>query len=163
VIRTWAISGLGGTVVLTAVFALAQGMGWTRMSLPYLLGTMFTPDRDRARLVGILVHLVNGWIFSALYFATFALAGAAGGRAGLLVLGAAIGLVHGVFVAAVGLPAVPAFHPRVARPAAGPTTERRLEPPGFLALNYGWSTGAVIVAGHVLFGAVLGAGATLAG
>jgi hypothetical protein len=152
----WALSGFGATVVLTALFGVAQGLGWTRMSLPVLLGTMFTPDRDRARLVGNLVHLANGWILSAIYFAVFSLAGAP--SAGL---GALVGLVHGVFVGAVGLPALPAFHPRVARPQAGPTAERRLEPPAS-SRHYGWSTGAVIVAGHVVFGALLGIGAGLA-
>jgi hypothetical protein len=150
----WAISGFGATVVLTTLLAGAQGVGWTRMSLPYLLGAMFTPDRDRARLLGIGVHLLNGWAFSLLYFAVFRVAGGAS-----LLLGTAIGLVHGMFVAAVGLPLLPAFHPRVARPQAGPTSERRLEPPGFLARNYGWSTGAVIVVAHLVFGAILAAGA----
>jgi hypothetical protein len=144
-------------VVLTALFGVAQGLGWTRMSLPVLLGTMFTADRDRARLVGSLLHIVNGWIFSAVYFGVFALAGSTSPA-----LGALVGLVHGVFVGAVGLPALPAFHPRVARPHAGPTAERRLEPPGFFARHYGWSTGAVIVVGHVAFGALLGIGAGLA-
>jgi hypothetical protein len=153
----WAVAGFGATVILTVLLTGAQGLGITRMSLPYLLGAMFTPDRDRAKLVGILVHLVNGWVFSAVYYAAFTLAGRA-----TIPLGAAIGLVHGVFVAAVGLPLLPAFHPRVARPHAGPTAERRLEPPGFLARNYGWSTGVVIVLSHVVFGAVLGAGASLA-
>jgi hypothetical protein len=152
-ILAWAVAGLGATVVLTVLLSGAQGLGLTRMSLPYLLGAMFTPDRDRAKLVGTLVHLVNGWIFAIVYLGAFALAGRAS-----IVLGAAIGLVHGLFVAAVGLPLLPAFHPRVARPHAGPTAERRLEPPGFLARNYGWSTGAVIVLAHVVFGAVLGAG-----
>jgi hypothetical protein len=150
----WGISGFGATVILTLMLVAAQGLGLTRMSLPYLLGTMFTPDRDRARLVGVVVHLLNGWIFSLVYFAAFAVAGAA-----TLLLGALIGLVHGLFVAAVGLPALPAFHPRVARPHAGPTTERRLEPPGFMACNYGWSTAAVIVAAHVVFGLLLAVGA----
>ncbi len=150
----WGISGFGATVVLTLMLVGAQGLGLTRMSLPYLLGTMFTPDRDRARLVGVLVHLLNGWIFSLVYFAAFAVAGAA-----TLLLGALIGLVHGLFVAAVGLPVLPAFHPRVARPHAGPTTERRLEPPGFMARNYGWSTAAVLVAAHVVFGLLLAVGA----
>jgi len=153
----WALSGFGATVVLTVLLAGAQGFGLTRMSLPSLLGAMFTPDRDRARLVGILVHLVNGWVFSLFYFAVFAVAGRA-----TLQLGALVGLVHGLFVAAVGLPALPAFHPRVARPHAGPTTERRLEPSGFMARNYGWSTGAVLVSAHVVFGALLALGAGLA-
>jgi hypothetical protein len=152
----WGIAGFGATVVLTLLLAGAQGLGVTRMSLPYLLGTMFTPDRDRARLVGILVHLVNGWIFSVVYFAVFALAGSAS-----LLLGGAVGLVHGLFVGAVGLPILPAFHPRVARPHAGPTTERRLEPPGFFARNYGWSTGFVLVLAHVAFGVLLAEGASL--
>jgi hypothetical protein len=156
IVLAWAVAGLGATVILTVLLTGAQGLGITRMSLPYLLGAIFTPDRDRAKLVGTLVHLANGWIFSAVYLATFALAGRAS-----LPLGMGIGLVHGLFVAGVGLPLLPAFHPRVARPHAGPTAERRLEPPGFLARNYGWSTGAVIVVAHVVFGAVLAAGASL--
>ena len=32
---------------------------------------MFTPNRDRAKLVGFVVHLVNGWMFSLLYVAAF--------------------------------------------------------------------------------------------
>lgn len=151
------VAGFGATVILTVLLTGAQGLGVTRMSLPYLLGAMFTPDRDRAKVVGTLVHLVNGWIFSLVYFGAFAVAG---GPSALL--GMAIGLVHGLFVAGVGLPLLPAFHPRVARPHAGPTAERRLEPPGFFACNYGWSTGAVIVVAHVAFGAALGVGASLA-
>jgi hypothetical protein len=156
IVLAWAVAGFGATVILTVLLAGAQGLGVTRMSLPYLLGAMFTPDRDRAKLVGTLVHLANGWIFSLVYLAAFALAGHAS-----ISLGMAIGLVHGLFVAGVGLPLLPAFHPRVARPHAGPTAERRLEPPGFFARNYGWSTGAVIVISHVVFGAVLAAGASL--
>jgi hypothetical protein len=152
----WAVWGFGATVVLTTILAASQALGWTRLSLPWLLGAFFTPDRDRARAIGIAVHLVNGWVLSLVYFGAFA----ATGRPGLA-LGAAIGLVHGLFVAAVGLPALPAFHPRIARPHAGPTTERRIEPPGFLGRNYGWSTAAVVIAAHVVFGAVLGLGASL--
>lgn len=155
-VLAWAVTGLGATVILTVLLAGAQGLGVTRMSLPYLLGAMFTPDRDRARLVGTAIHLVNGWVFALVYLAAFAVAGGASA-----LRGAAIGLVHGLFVAAVGLPLLPAFHPRVARPHAGPTAERRLEPPGFLARNYGWSTSVVLVLAHVVFGAVLGAGAAL--
>lgn len=155
-VLSWAVWGFGATVVLTTALAASQGLGWTRLSLPWLLGAMFTPDRDRARALGFAVHLLNGWIFSLVYFGAFAAAGRPG-----VALGAAIGLVHGTFVAAVGLQALPALHPRMARPHAGPTTERRIEPPGFLGRNYGWSTAVVLLAAHVLFGAVLGFGAAL--
>jgi hypothetical protein len=153
-----AVWGFGASVLLTVVLGGARGLGWTRMSLPWLLGAMFTPDRDRAFAIGTAVHLVNGQLFAILYAAAFATAGR-----GSVALGAAIGLVHGLFVAAVGLSALPAFHPRLARPHAGPTTERRLEPPGFFAANYGWSTGAFLIVAHVAYGGVLGFGAALGG
>ena len=38
----------------------------------------------------------------------------------------------------------------------GPTVVRQLEPPGFLALNYGVQTPLVLVA-HLVFGMILGA------
>jgi hypothetical protein len=148
--------GFGGAVVLTTILAGARGLGMTRMSLPWLLGAMFTPDRDRAFAIGIGVHLANGCVLALLYAAAFR---ASGG--GSIALGAAIGLAHGLFVATAGLSILPAIHPRIARPHAGPTSERRLEPPGFLAANYGWSTGAVLVAAHVAYGAVLGFGAVM--
>ncbi len=155
-VLTWLVTAVGATVVLTVLLTGAQAMGITRMSLPYLLGMMFTPDRDRARLLGTLVHLADGFAFAIVYFAVFAVAHRAS-----VPLGALVGLVHGLFVAGVGLPALPAFHPRVARPHAGPTAERRLEPPGFFARNYGWSTGAVLVVAHVVFGILLAVGASL--
>jgi hypothetical protein len=39
----------------------------------------------------------------------------------------------------------------------GPTVHRQLEPPGFLALNYGPRTPMAIMASHILFGVVIGA------
>ena len=56
ILHEWLTMGFGATVVLTAIMAGAQGLKYTRMSIPYLLGTMFTKDRDRARVVGILAH-----------------------------------------------------------------------------------------------------------
>jgi hypothetical protein len=154
-VLVWALTGFGATVLLTVLLTGAQALGVTRMSLPYLLGTIFTPDRDRAKLLGVLVHLANGWVFSLVYFGVFAAT-----RGASVALGALVGAVHGLFVAGVGLPVLPAFHPRVARPHAGPTAERHLEPPGFFAQNYGWSTGVVILVAHVAFGVALAIGAS---
>jgi hypothetical protein len=61
---SWLRWGFVSTVVLTAIVSGSQSLGMTRMSLPYMLGTMFTANRDRAKLVGVLFHFVNGWIFS---------------------------------------------------------------------------------------------------
>jgi hypothetical protein len=149
---SWLLWGFVATLVLTTLMAAGQGLRLTRMSLPYMLGTMLTPSRDRAKLAGFLLHLVNGWIFSLLYVAAFQSWGRQGPG-----LGAAIGFVHAAFVLTVGMRIVPGLHPRMASETQGPTVTRQLEPPGFLALNYGPQTPLLTVVAHVVFGAILGA------
>jgi hypothetical protein len=149
---SWLLWGFVATVVLTTLMAGSQGLGLTRMSLPYLLGTMFTPDRDRARLVGVLVHLLNGWLFSLLYVAAFH-----SWEAASVARGALVGVVHAAFVLVVGMPALPSLHPRMANEQHGPTVVRQLEPPGFLALHYGVRTPLSVLLSHAVFGAILGA------
>jgi len=148
----WLLWGFASTLVLTTLMSASQGLGLTRMSIPYLLGTMFTPDRDRGRLLGVLLHVVNGLAFSLLYVAAFH---AWGGPTWWK--GALIGLVHGGFVLCVAMPVLPAMHPRMASETQGPTVVRQLEPPGFLALHYGTRTPAVAAIAHVVFGVILGA------
>ena len=70
-VGSWLVWGFGATVVLTTILAASQGLGITRMNVPYLLGTMFSPDRDRAKILWIAVHMVNGWLFSAIYVLAF--------------------------------------------------------------------------------------------
>jgi hypothetical protein len=148
----WAASGFVATVVLTTIMAGSQGLGLTRMNLPYLLGTIVTRDRDRARLVGIGIHLVNGWLFALLYLAIFRAWGSGG-----VALGALAGAAHALFVLAVVMPALPGLHPRMAEQHRGPTTPRPLEPPGFMALHYGYRTPLSVLIAHVVYGAILGA------
>lgn len=147
----WLVMGFGATVVLTGIMAAAQWLRITRMSIPYLLGTMLTRDRDRAKAVGILAHLVNGWLFSFIYFLAFHISGYHAWW-----LGPAMGLAHGAFVLMVALPAMPGIHPNMASPTRGPSARALLEPPGFLALHYGIHTPIAVMAAHLVFGAVLG-------
>jgi uncharacterized membrane protein YagU involved in acid resistance len=149
---SWLLWGFGATILLTTVMAGSQGIGMTRMNIPYLLGTVVTPDRDRAKLFGVLLHLVNGLVFSLVYVAAFH---AWGGPTWWK--GALIGIVHAAFVLTVVMSALPGLHPRMASETHGPTSVRQLEPPGFLALHYGMQTPISIVLGHLLFGIVMGA------
>ncbi len=144
--------GFSATVVLSTIMAWSQSLGYTRMSIPFLLGTMVTPNRDRAMLVGLLVHMMNGWAFALLYAAAFE-----SWQAATWWLGAGIGLVHGLFVLMVGMPIVPALHPRMVSEYFGPSPNRQLQPPGFFALNYGRRTPIVALAAHLVYGAILGA------
>lgn len=143
--------GFVATLLLTTLEASARGLGVTRIDLPLMLGTIFTPNRDRAKWIGFLVHLINGWIFSLLYLAIFN----ALGRTEWWI-GALIGLGHSSFVLSVGMSILPGIHPRMASIEQGPDPTRQLEPPGFFALNYGKETPIVIVSNHILFGALLG-------
>jgi hypothetical protein len=144
--------GFAATVVLSIMMASAQSLGFTRMSIPFLLGTMLTASRDRAMLTGLLMHIVNGWLFALLYALAFE-----SWQQATWWLGAGIGLVHGLFVLAVGMPIVPAMHPRMVSEYFGPTPNRQLQPPGFLALNYGRRTPIVALTSHLVYGAILGA------
>jgi hypothetical protein len=148
---SWLLWGFVSTVVLESILAGSQGLEVTRMNVPYLLGTMFTPNRDRAKLIGIFFHFLNGWIFSLVYVAVFESLGKS-----TWWLGALFGLVQAIFVLAVVLPTLPALHPRVANERYGPTVVRQLEPPGFLGLHYGVRTPISVLAAHTIFGAILG-------
>jgi hypothetical protein len=101
--------GFVATIVLTTLMAAAHALRMTRMSIPFLLGTMFTPDRGRARLIGFMAHLMNGWVFALVY----ALAFESWGRATWW-LGAGIGVVHALFVLVAAMPLMPGMHPRMA-------------------------------------------------
>ena len=145
------LAAFAGTLVLTTLEAGAQQLRMTRMSIPYLLGTLFTPDRERAKLYGLLAHLVNGQLFALLYVALFHATGAGG-----VVRGAMIGLLHAAVVLLVVVPLLPAIHPRMASLHQGPVGTRAIEPPGPFALHYGFATPLMVVVSHAIFGAVVG-------
>ena len=143
--------GFAATIALTTLMAACHGLGLTRMSIPFLLGTILTPNRDRALVVGIGFHIVNGWAFGFLYAAVLEAMNAA-----TWWLGAGIGMVHALFVLSVGMPLLPGLHPRMVSEYYGPTPNRRLQPPGFMALNYGRRTPIVAILAHLLYGAIIG-------
>ncbi len=148
---SWLLWGFVATLVLTTIMAGSQGLRLTRMNLPYMLGAMFTPNRDRAKLVGLGVHVLNGWLFSLLYVAAFHEWGQATWWSG-----AGIGFVHAAVVLIMGMRLLPGLHPRMASEQQGPTVTRQLEPPGFLALNYGYQTPVSVLLAHLAYGAILG-------
>jgi hypothetical protein len=144
--------GLIGTVVLSTSLRGAQELGWTRMDLPLLLGTVFTANRWRASVVGYAIHFANGLLFALVYYAVFA----GVGRAGWL-FGAALGLVHGAFAGgALVNVLLPAVHPRMGTPWSDAEETPVLEPPGFLLRNYGERTLVGNLIAHVAYGAIVG-------
>jgi hypothetical protein len=144
--------GLVGTVVLTTGLRLSQELGLTRMDIPLLLGTIFSPDRRRANLIGYALHFTNGLIFSLLYaFVFFAV-----DETGWL-FGAVLGLIHAAFAGgALVNVLLPAVHPRMGTPWTDARATPILEPPGFMLRNYGRHTALATVAAHIAYGAIVG-------
>jgi hypothetical protein len=145
--------GLVGTIVLTSGLRLSQEVGWSRMDLPLLLGTIFSADRSRASVIGYAAHFVNGLLFSLGYAGIFYAVGRAGWDVGL-----ALGAVHGLFAGG-GLVTVvlPAMHPRMGTYWTDAEETPILEAPGFLLHNYGYATAAVTLVLHLAYGTIVGA------
>lgn len=146
-----ALWGFAATLVLTIVMVSSKHLGFTRMDIPFMLGTLFSNSRDKAVRTGFLFHLIMGWFFAFVYVAAFETSGIQSWW-----FGAVIGFIHATFVLSAGLQILNSFHPRMARPYQGPTPTRLLEPPGFFALNYGKGTPVATLMAHLLYGAILG-------
>jgi hypothetical protein len=153
------VGGLLGTVVLTTMLRGASELGWTRMDLPFLLGTAVTVDRVRAKAAGYALHFVFGILFALAYFAVFVVVGHSG-----FALGALLGLVHGLFAgtALVGV-LLPVLHPRMGTGFDAAGSAPLLEPPGFMLRNYGRQTPLATLLSHVAYGAIVGGVIGLAG
>jgi hypothetical protein len=147
----WATFGFVATIFLTGIMVAGQLMGFSRMDLPYLLGTIFVEDTDRARALGFVIHLGNGQVFALLYTAAFALIGWA-----TWWLGALFGLAHGIAALTIIVPLLPGIHPRMASERSGPELNTVLEPPGPFGVNYGRETVLFTLGAHVVYGALLG-------
>jgi hypothetical protein len=144
--------GFVGTIVLTSTLRLAQEVGWTRMDLPLLLGTVFTDRRGPASVLGYAIHFSNGLLFALGYYAIFSAVSQAG-----WLFGAALGVVHaGLAGGALVTVLLPAIHPRMGTPWSDAEETPILEMPGFLLMNYGRRTALWTLLTHIAYGAIVG-------
>ena len=151
--------GFAGTLVLTTALRAGNELHLTRIDLPFLLGTAFTSDRTRAKALGYVLHFLVGLGFALIYYAIFS----AIDRSGWW-LGAAFGLVHGLFSGTALVDTLlPLVHPRMGTPSTAAPGAALLEPPGFMMLNYGAQTPLVSLAAHIAYGALVGGFVSLAG
>lgn len=144
--------GLVATTAMTAILQLSQGLGLSRMSLTFLLGSAFSGNRSWATVLGFVLYIIGGWLFAFLYFLFFT-------SVGIYTwwLGTILGLIHGLFLLVCVIPLLPFVHPRMASEHHGVTDVRQLEPPGFLAMNYGYQTPFATLVAQAVYGGVLGA------
>lgn len=153
------VGGLLGTIVLTTVLRAASELGLTRMDLPFLLGTAFSEDRVRAKLIGYALHFVFGLLFALGYWAVFATLDQSG-----VLLGGLLGLIHALFAGTALVNVIlPAVHPRMGTGFDAAGSSPLLEPPGFMLANYGRQTMLMMIAAHVAYGGIVGELAARAG
>jgi hypothetical protein len=150
--------GFVGTLVLTTALSAASELGLTRMDLPFLLGTIVSSDRGRAKALGYAMHFATGQLFALVYLGVFAAIGQSG-----WLLGALFGLVHGLFAGtALVTVLLPAIHPRMGTPLSAAADQPLLEAPGFMMLNYGRRTPLATIVAHVAYGTIVGGFISLA-
>lgn len=145
--------GTLATLAMTSILLIAQNVGWSRLNMPFLLGTFFTASRPEANVLGLMLYFLGGWLFAFIYFLALDLVGITTWWAGALA-----GFVHALLLLALALPLLPYMHPRVASEYDGPDLRKTLEPPGFLGLHYGYRTPLITIVAQVAYGTILGAG-----
>lgn len=145
------IWSLIATAAMTTIIHGSQGLGLSRLSISFLVGTVFTSRRTYANVLGFVLYALGGWLFAIIYIIVFITSGL-----GTWWFGAILGLAHGVVLLVVLLPLIPYFHPRMANEYEGPALTQRLEPPGFMGRNYGYRTPFTTILAQAAYGLLLG-------
>ncbi|EST38271.1 hypothetical protein N566_08350 [Streptomycetaceae bacterium MP113-05] len=101
---------------MTVVMVMGRMMGMTSMEIALISGGMMTGDERRARILGMVVHLVvmGTVVFGLLYAARFH-----GTDPATWLAGQVIGLVHGLAVGVMAMPVMDAVHPRTSGTGGG--------------------------------------------
>jgi hypothetical protein len=144
--------GFVGTLVLTTIVRAAAEFGITRMDFAFLLGTIVTEDRRKAKAIGYVFHFLLGLVFALAYVAFFQVIDRSSWW-----IGALLGALHAIFTSTVLVnELLPVVHPRMATPDTAANQYALIEPPGFMMLNYGRNTSLVSLVAHIAFGAIVG-------
>lgn len=139
-------SGFVATILAAAFFWVARSFGWSRFSPSLHLGCIFfrNPRSPMTETVGFfLLLLLGSFLAPPVYAYLMALLGGPSWPVGV-----GLGALHGFAVAA----ALPLFGTVSASVRAG--AEPR---PGTFGVEWGWPTPLVVVTGHMVYGAVVGA------
>jgi uncharacterized membrane protein YagU involved in acid resistance len=134
------VAGLVGTACMTVLMTIVHRTGWANADMIRALGSAVTGSLDRAVRVGLAIHLVVGMLFAFPYVVVLSLLAARVTVVAAL-LGAVLGLVHGILVSFLLGAVVAERHPL----------------PKFR--NAGFEVAVAHVLGHVAYG--LGVGVTM--
>ena len=63
--------GVGRDDAMAAILQLSQGLGLSRMSLTFLMGSEFSGDRSVATVLGFVLYIIGGWLFASSPFVLY--------------------------------------------------------------------------------------------
>lgn len=136
-----ALSGLAGAVVMAIFIYLFKAAGQD-LDIPYLLGSRFmsVENRSAVYVTGMLLHLVSGAFWGALYvYFLIAMGVTPNWPAGIL-----FGFAHGIFIGAmIGI--LSENHPHIG-------DEKPMSDPGMFGRRWGTMIPYVLLGTHVIFG-----------
>ncbi len=136
------LAGVIGGAVMLALVAIARAAGITDLNLGILWGSMITNDATAGTWVlGAVIHLVVSGLIAFIYAAVFEAIRGSNWFTGLIG-----GAIHAV-IGGLALTALPAIHPAI---------PDLLRAPGAFAINYGAAAATLFVAGHLIYGIIVG-------
>ncbi|MBI2954864.1 MAG: hypothetical protein HYY30_11160 [Chloroflexi bacterium] len=140
------LAGFVGTVAITILMYAGPVMGFPRMDIATMLGTMFVSDPSAAFIPGLMMHFMIGLILALGY--AFLFASWLPGRP--WVRGALYGLVPFLMANAIVMPMMGLIHPMV--------LSGMMPAPGFFLVGMGTVMAPIgSLIGHLVYGAVVGA------
>jgi hypothetical protein len=139
------VAGVSGGALMTVLMALARIMEMTTIDVELKLGSMLSKDTTAtAWVTGLIMHLVISGLIACIYAIGFEYLTH---RANLMA-GLGFAVIHTI-IAGLFLSVLPQIHPLMPSDA--------LPAPGPFAINYGLMTTVVFAAGHLAYGAIVGA------
>jgi len=134
---TVVVAGIAGSLTIVIMRTAMKAMGVNlQMNIMDMLGTMMGAEGKRARILGLIDHIIMGIIFAGFYNIWFDI----GPEMGFLALGLIGGFVHWV-ITGVMLGVMPV----------------KGRAPGMFAKNFGKQDVMGFLLGHLVFGLVVGA------
>ncbi len=132
------LAGLIAAAAMDGAMCLISRTGFTNGTMTTALGSLFTRSMETANVVGWFIHGVSGVLFAMIYTLLFMAFGLENGLA-CLAAGLGIGFLHGIVVSIMLVMVVSEHHP---------IEHFR---------NAGMQVGLAHLAGHLAYGAVVGA------
>jgi len=137
-------AGFLATLAMTALMYMGPVMGLPEMSIANMLGTMFASGPGLALAIGLLIHFMMGSLLFPLAYHFLFQPGAGSGTPRGLWFGAGLWALANFMI----MPMMSIVHPLVRSGA--------MRAPGLLMLNLGAMAPLGSLAGHLLYGALLG-------